>query len=167
MDVAISVSQALRRIGVIAVIQCLSACYPHPHEYTSHPEISGVLFKSGVAVGGANVIVAHSRGDDGNYCLGGQAVAVTGEAGTFHIEPQVERYVLRSLLNPPNSVLQMTSVCFETDAKVTLGVLLIASTERTTSYDISCDLDATPTEFKGLGKQADNEFGICKNTRPQ
>jgi hypothetical protein len=141
----------------------VSGCYPRPHRYTNTPEISGVVRKSGVPVNGARVLLAQTRGDDGNYCRDARVVAVTTEDGRFKVAANTELHFFTSLLNPPNSVAQMTSVCFEIPAHLKLGVLLLARTDRETSIVLSCDLDSPPVEFKqGVVWQKD-KWGICQN----
>jgi hypothetical protein len=70
-------TRSLLLLAVIAASQIVSGCYPRPHEYTSSPEVSGVLLRGGVPVNGAPVMIAHTRGDDGNYCRDGRVAAVT------------------------------------------------------------------------------------------
>jgi hypothetical protein len=157
-------TRAVLLVAVMATVsQIVSACYPRPHEFTSSPEVSGVLLHNGLPVNGARVLIAHTRGDDGNYCRDGRVVAVTTEDGKFHVDASTELHAFTSLLNPPKSVAQMTSVCFDLPAQQKLGVLLVAPTDRKTSYALSCDLDSPPREFKQLVVWPKDKWGICQN----
>lgn len=163
MDVTRS-TRAVLLLTVMAIAgQIVSACYPRPHNFTSSPEVSGVLLKGGVPVSGATVLIAHTRGDDGNYCRDGRILAVTTEDGRFHVDANTDLHLFTSLLNPPKDVAQMTSVCFDLPAQQKLGVLLLALTDRKTSYALSCDLDSPPREFKQDVIWPKNKWGICQN----
>jgi hypothetical protein len=90
-------------------------------------------------------------------------VAVTTEDGKFHVDASTGWQLFTSLLNPPKDVAQMTSVCFALPAQQTLGVLLLAPTDRKTSYALSCDLDSPPREFKQHVIWPKDKWGICRN----
>jgi hypothetical protein len=162
MDVIHSMRAALL-LMVIAISSIVSACYPRPHEFTSTPEISGVLFNGGVPVTEARVVIAHTRGDDGNYCRDGRVVGVTDKDGRFHVDPGIDIHLFKSLLNPPNTVFQMTSVCFELPGQQKFGALIMALTDRKTSFEMSCDLNSVPREFKQGVVWSVDKWGICSN----
>jgi hypothetical protein len=163
MDVIRSTRSFLLVTVIAAASQFVSACYPRAHEYTSSPEVSGVLLRGGVPVSGARVMIAHSRGDDGNYCRDALAVAVTGDDGRFHVDANTHLHLFASLLNSPKYVAELTSVCFEVPEQVKLGVLLMAPTDRKTSDVLSCDLDSPPREFKQHVIWQKEQWGICGN----
>lgn len=148
---------------VTTASQLVSGCYPRPHTYTKTPEIHGVLLRAGVPVKGASVSLAQTRGDDGNYCRDARVVAVTTEEGRFKIAANTGQHLFTSLLNPPSSVAQMTSVCFEIPAQQTFGVLLVAPADRETSFALSCDLDSQPVEYKQGVVWPKEKWGICRN----
>ena len=148
---------------VVTSAQIVSACYPRSHQFTSRPEVSGILLKGGVPINGARVMIAHTRGDDGNYCRGALVAAVTTEDGRFRVRAATNLHFFASLLNQPRDVLEMTSVCFELPAQQKFGVLLLAPTDRETSYALSCDLDSPPVEFKQHVIWSKNKWGICQN----
>lgn len=158
-----STRSLLLAMAIAAASQIISACYPRPHEFTSSPEVSGVLLRGGVPVSGARVMIAHTRGDDGNYCRDGSVVAVTNEDGRFHVGPRTNLHLFASLLNAPKDVGQMTSVCFDLPERTTLGVLLLAPTDRETSDVLSCDLQSPPREFKQHVIWPKDKWGICGN----
>jgi hypothetical protein len=122
-----------------------------------------VLLRGGVPVNGARVMIAHIRGDDGNYCRDGLVVAVTTEDGHFHVDARTNLHLFTSLLNAPKDVGQMTSVCFDLPERQTLGVLLLAPTDRRTSDLLTCDLDSPPREFKQRVIWETDKWGICGN----
>jgi hypothetical protein len=150
-------------IATIAIL-FVAACYPRPYEYTRSPEVTGVLLRAGAPVSGMRVMFAHTRGDDGNYCRDGAVVAITDEEGKFHVGPSTRLHFFTSLLNPPKYVSALTSVCFDPGEGRTLGVLLLAPTDRKTSYALSCDLSAPPREFKQSVIWPKGKWGICRNS---
>jgi hypothetical protein len=163
MEVTRSTRSLLLVMTIAGASEIVSACYPRPHEYTSSPEVTGVLLRDGSPVNGARVMIAHTRGDDGNYCRDGRVVAVTTEDGHFHFNARTELHLFTSLLNPPKEVAQITSVCFDLPERQKLGVLLLAPTDRKTSDVLSCDLDSTPREFKQHVIWEKDKWGICGN----
>jgi hypothetical protein len=141
----------------------ISACYPRPHQYVLTQEFSGVLVKSGSPVSGAAVLVVHGRSDDKQYCENASVAAITSDAGAFHVDRQVELHLFTSLLNPPDTVFQITNLCFEVSAQRQLGARVISRTDYNITYVVSCDLNSAPVEFKqGFILRAD-EWGICRN----
>ena len=107
--------------------------------------------------------LAHTRGDDGNYCKGSRVVGVTDKDGRFHVDPSVQLRLFTSLLNPPDQISRLTSVCFDVPGQQVLGVLLMASTARVRSFDLSCDLNSEPREFKRGVVWPHDKWGICSN----
>jgi hypothetical protein len=146
-----------------AAVLLTTGCYPRPHDYIDSPAISGVLLKNGLPAAGVSVSLARTRGDGGNYCSGSRVVGVTDQDGRFHLDPRIHERLFTSLLNPPNMVFQETSVCFEVTGEQRLGVLIMARTDVVKSFELSCDLDSVPREFKqGVVWPADR-WGICSN----
>jgi hypothetical protein len=141
----------------------ICACYPRPHSYISNPEISGVLLRDGNPVGGAQVLMAHTAGVDGNYFLEAHAAAITRPDGHFHVAPTTRWRVFTSLLNPPDHVHALTSVCFDAPEHSKLGVLLLSDTDRKTSVVLSCDLNSPPRDFKQAVIWQKDRWGICAN----
>src|ERR1700733_6071290 len=99
----------------------LSGCYPHSHEYVLTPEFSGVLLKAGAPMSGVTVTVSHTRGDAGDYCINPKTVGVTDDTGAFRVPLQASTQHFTSLLNAPERVHQMTSICFQAPGKRKLG----------------------------------------------
>jgi hypothetical protein len=161
MNVTSSAGKCL--LLLVASVAFTTGCYPGPHQYIESQAISGVLIKSGSPAAGINVSLAHTRGDDGNYCKGSRVVGVTDKDGRFHVDPSVHVDLFTSLLNPPNQVSQLTSVCFEVPGEQVLGVLLMASTDRMKSFELSCDLNSGPREFKQGVVWPSDKWGICSN----
>jgi hypothetical protein len=154
----------LSKVAIVGfLVQCLLACYPRPHEYTRVPAISGVLLNNGKPVSGATVFVAQSRFDSDNQCHGLKAMGVTDDDGRFNIDPVVRLHLFTSILNPPDVVLQMTTVCFQTAAEPAFGMSIIAGTNRTMSFSAACDLATPNGEFRGRVSIPGNPRGICTN----
>jgi hypothetical protein len=152
-----------KTVGFGSATLMLAACYPHPREYTSIPAISGVLLNAGKPVSGAGVFVAQTGAVDDNYCQGLRPVGTTDSNGSFQIEPLVEHRLFTSVLNPPQSIHQMTSVCFKAAAKQYYGMTILAPTDHPTSYKASCDLASAYVVFLGDGSIPGNPRGICAN----
>lgn len=141
----------------------LLGCYPRPHEFTRVPAITGVLVNAGKPLTGVSVYVAQNRGDDGNYCRDMRPVATTDSNGNFQIDPVIERHVFASLLNPPQFILQETSICFEVAAKQYLGMTVVASTFHPKRFAAACDLAAPTHAYLGNVSVPGNPVGICSN----
>jgi hypothetical protein len=155
---------ALLRIAAAGLTALsLLACYPRPHEYTRVPAISGVLFNNGKPVSGATVFVAQSGFDSDNHCQGLRAMGVTNADGHFNIDPLVNLHLFTSILNPPDVVLQMTTVCFQTSSEPAFGMSIIARTNRTMSFSASCDLATPDRLFRAGVSIPGNPRGICTN----
>ena len=143
--------------------QVLSACYPRAHEVTDTPAVSGVLLKGGVPASGVRVLISHTRGDNGDFCREARVVAITTEDGGFNVPRNTNSHLFASLFNEQRLVLQTTAVCFEHSAQHQLGVLVLAPTDRETSYSVTCDLDSPPVEFKQHVIWSKDKWGICRN----
>jgi hypothetical protein len=153
----------LRIVVAGLTVLSLLACYPHPHEYTRVPAISGVLLDNGKPVSGATVFVAQSGFEADNPCQGFKAMGITNDDGHFNIDPVVRLHLFTSILNPPDAVLQATTVCFQTSAQPAFGMSIIARTNRTMSFSASCDLATPNSEFRGRVSIPGNPRGICMN----
>jgi hypothetical protein len=127
------------------------------------PAISGVLLNNGKPVGGATVFVAQTGFDGDDHCQGLKPMSVTNDDGHFNIDPVVTLHLFTSILNPPDVVLQTTTVCFKTAAEPTFGMSIIARTNRTMSFSASCDLATPNSEFRGRVSIPGNPRGICTN----
>jgi hypothetical protein len=138
----------------------LLGCYPHPHEFTRVPAITGVLVNTGKPVAGVNVYVAQRRGDDGSYCRDMRPVTTTDSNGNFQIEPVIEHHLFASLLNPPQFILHETSICFEVAAKQYLGMTVAASTFHPKRFAADCDLAAPMHAYLGNVSVPGNPVGI-------
>ena len=108
------------RILVMALI--LVGCYPHPHPYYRSPDLSGTLVEKGIPVAGATVLLGAFPGDSDKRCPDAVVVGMTNEKGAFEIRPIIKTQWFQSLLNPPESVLQYTSICFREHESTVLGV---------------------------------------------
>jgi hypothetical protein len=91
-------------------------------------------------------------------------VGVTNEDGHFNIVPVARLHFFTSILNPPDVVLQTTTICFQTAAQPAFGMSIIARTNRTMSFSASCDLATPNREFRGRVSIPGNPRGICANT---
>lgn len=121
----------LSKVAIVGLlVVCLLACYPLPHEYTRVPAISGVLLDNGKPVSGATVLVAQTGINGDNPCQGLKAMGVTNDDGHFNIDPVVRLHLFTSILNPPDVVLQTTTVCFQTAAAPAFGMTIIARTDQ-------------------------------------
>ena len=150
-------------LGILLTTHLVSACYPRPHTYVSTPEVSGVLLEGAQAVVGAKVLIAHTRGDYGGYCRSARAVATTSQGGKFRFDAEASTHLFTSLLNPPGTVLKMSSICFEANGQRTLGAVITARTDRSTSYFVSCDLNSQPRDS---GRQVVwPAHGVCRITK--
>jgi hypothetical protein len=122
-------SKRLSQMAIVGfLVPCLLACYPRPHEYTRVPAISGVLLNNGKPVSGATVFVAQSGFDSDDHSQGLKATGTTNDDGHFNIDPIVRLHLFTSILNPPDVVLQTTTVCFQTAAEPAFGMTIIART---------------------------------------
>jgi hypothetical protein len=153
----------LRIVVAGLTVLSLLACYPHPHEYTRVPAISGVLLNNGKPVRGATVFVAQSGFDSDDHCQGLRPMGITNDDGHFNIAPVVRLHLFTSILNPPDVVLQTTTVCFQTAAQPAFGMSIIARTNRTMSFSASCDLATPNSEFRGSVSIPGKPRGICTN----
>jgi hypothetical protein len=140
----------------------LSSCYPHSHEYVLTPEFSGVLFKAGTPMPGVTVTVSHTRGDAGDYCINPKTVAVTDGTGAFRVPPQTSTHHFASLLNAPETIHQMTSICFQALGNRKLGALVLAPTDHEERFEMVCDWESPAVEFKQKWLSSANQWGICK-----
>ena len=90
-------------------------------------------------------------------------MGVTSKDGHFNIDPVVRLHLFASILNPPDVVLQTTTVCFQTAAQPAFGMSIIARTDRTMSFSASCDLATPDRLFRGRVSIPGNPRGICVN----
>jgi hypothetical protein len=96
--------KSISLIGCVFSVPLITACYPHPHEYISRQEFSGVLLKDGSPVSDTIVLVGHFGKDSGEHCADASAVTVTDAAGRFYIASSVQKRLFTSLINPPSLV---------------------------------------------------------------
>jgi hypothetical protein len=146
-------------LGILVASYLASACYPWPHTYVSAPEVSGVLLEGTHPVVGAKVLVAHTRGDDGQYCRDARVVTTTWEGGKFQFDAVVSLHPFTSVLNPPETVRQMSSICFEVNGQQTLGAVVTARTDRSSAFTLSCDLSGQPRD---AGRGVAGPYGVCR-----
>ena len=159
----IGIRKILRGAANCAATLVLLGCYPRPYDFTRVPAISGVLLNAGKPVTGVNVYVAQTRADDGNYCRDMRPVTTTDLNGKFQVGPVIEHHLFASLLNPPQFILQETSICFEVAAKQYLGMTVVASTYHPRRFEAACDLFATHAVYLGNVSVPGNPAGICSN----
>lgn len=160
------IRKSARPIAHTVLCGLLTACYPHPHQYVKTQEYSGVLLKGGVPVAGAVVLISQSRNNVTNYCENPHTATVSSDTGYFHINPTVETKAFTSILNPPDTVLQSTSICFTQMEHQILGATILSRTDRRISYDLNCDLDSMPVEYKQRTIFPKDQWGICRNEKP-
>jgi hypothetical protein len=108
-------------------------------------------------------MIAHTRGDDGDYCVGGRAVGVTDSTGAFRVDAESALHLFTSILNPPNTVSVGTSVCFKIGIRRKLDVLLLSRSDRKMSYVLSCNISSPPVEFKQHVIWSADKWGVCTN----
>ena len=149
------------RILVMALI--LVGCYPHPHPYYRSPDLSGTLVEKGIPVAGATVLLGAFPGDSDKRCPDAVVVGMTNEKGAFEIRPIIKTQWFQSLLNPPESVLQYTSICFREHESTVLGVAIIAASSHQTTFSLYCDLGWEHVEFVQHAKLPEDQRGICRN----
>jgi hypothetical protein len=66
--------------------------------------------------------------DSDDHSQGLKATGTTNDDGHFNIDPIVRLHLFTSILNPPDVVLQTTTVCFQTAAEPAFGMTIIART---------------------------------------
>jgi hypothetical protein len=88
----------------------IAGCAPYPHRVVRVPEIRGTLVDAGVPIPDAIVLVAQSRDDP---CGNASNQGKTNARGEFLISEKSETKLFRSFLNPPDTVGQLTSLCFQ------------------------------------------------------
>ena len=156
----------IARSGLALPFMLLAGCYPHPHDYVLTQEFTGVLLESGTPMSGVTVTVSHTRGDSGDYCEKPEVMGVTNDTGHFRVPPQVQRQIFRSVINPPEVVSQLMSVCFRTAGKLKLGALINSPTDHQVSYSAVCEWTSPGAAFKQALVQSPHEFGICTRIDP-
>ena len=144
----------------------LSGCYPRPHDFFRRPEMSGVLVKDGVAVAGAAVRVGYIPDVGRDRCLAADRVTSTAGDGSFHIAAAEDHEWFTSLLNPPERVSQINSVCFELNGRTYLGATILSRTDHLVSYRMQCDLGTPSVEFKQNTIWPSYQWGVCRNANP-
>ena len=97
------------------------------------------------------------------HCQGLKAIGITNDDGHFNIDPVARLHLFTSILNPPDVVLQTTTVCFQTAPEPAFGMSIIARTNRTVSFAASCDLATPDRLFRGRVSIPGNPRGICVN----
>jgi hypothetical protein len=153
---------ALITASIAALCGVLTACFPHSHEYILTQEFTGVLLEGGAPMRDVTVTVSHTRGDNGDYCISPEVAAVTDKDGAFRVPPRSEKHAFTSILNAPDTIQQMTSLCFQAQGKRKLAALVIARTDHAERYEMLCDWNSAPVEFKQKAGQSPDQRGICR-----
>jgi hypothetical protein len=88
----------------------IAGCAPYPHRVVRVPEIRGTLADTGVPIPDAIVLVAQKRDDP---CGNASNQGKTNARGEFLVSEKSETKLFYSFLNPPDTVGQLTSLCFQ------------------------------------------------------
>lgn len=97
-------------VALACLSMFISGCAPYPHRVVRVPEIRGMLVDVGVPIADAAVLIDQNRDDPcGNPSLQGR----TNAKGEFVISGKTETRFFHSFLNPPGTVGQLTSLCFQ------------------------------------------------------
>jgi len=92
-----------------------------------------------------------------------RSATTTDSSGKFQVGPVIERRLFASLLNPPQLILQETSICFELEAKQYLGMTVVASTFDPQRFAATCELVSPHAVYLGSVSVPGNPKGICSN----
>jgi hypothetical protein len=88
----------------------IAGCAPFPHRVVRVPEIRGTLTDAGVPVTDAIVLIAQNRDEPcGEAAIQGR----TNDRGEFLIPEQFRTAFIYDFINPPDTVSQLTALCFE------------------------------------------------------
>jgi hypothetical protein len=88
----------------------IAGCAPYLHSVVRVPEIRGTLADAGVPIPDAVVLIAQKRDDPcGDASIQGR----TNARGEFLVSEKIETEFFYSFLNPPDTVGQLTSLCFQ------------------------------------------------------
>jgi hypothetical protein len=102
-------------------------------------------------------------GDSDRRCPDAVVVGITNEKGAFEVRPLIKTEWFQSLLNPPGTGLQWTSICFREHGRTVLGVAIIAPSSHQTTLSLYCDLGWEHVEFVQHAKLPEDQLGICRN----
>lgn len=149
------------RLTLIALLPGIALAV---HSYIKVPEISGVLLYEGKPQMNASVLLDTRRPYDNDFCKSAKIIGTTNASGFFHIDPVVEKKILPSLLNPPETVHQLITVCFSVSAARQLGVFMVAPTSRLLSIHLTCAWDGSKVGFNRFEIQPAREHGICADS---
>lgn len=104
----------MKKSVCVFVVACLSlsiaGCAPYVHRVVRVPEIRGTLADSGVPIPDAVVLIAQNRD---NSCGNASVQGRTDSRGEFIVPERRETGFFHSFLNPPDTVGQLTSLCFQ------------------------------------------------------
>lgn len=113
------IHSASRHALLTVAIMICNGCVPYPHEVVRVPEIRLTLLKNGVAVQGAKVLVSNSLEYDAP-CKGASVIGTTDENGQFPVASRVDVDFFYSFLNPPDTVGQLNTFCFQSPGETIL-----------------------------------------------
>lgn len=132
--------------SIVLAALSLIACVPGGHQVTRVPEIRGTLTHDSVPVRNAEVLIV-AGSSDAQSCKGERRVAITDESGFFLVPTEVERRYFRSLINPPQQVKRLTSLCFRSAGGLAyFGGQFVTHSDEPASLAITCDDVRPPTK---------------------
>ncbi|CAN7693958.1 hypothetical protein LJR289_005562 [Pseudoduganella sp. LjRoot289] len=97
----------------------LAGCAPVPHRANVVPEIRGTLILGASPARNVAVLIGTSS-EYSAPCKDAAVVTTTDEQGEFRIPSRQETELPYSLLNPPDTVRQLTNLCFQAQGKPVL-----------------------------------------------
>ena len=117
----------------------IAGCAPFPHQVTRTPEIIGTLKVASVPIAHATVLISRSSSLQ-SPCDSAVPVGTTNELGEFHVPLHTEMEFFYSFLNPPNTIGQLTNLCFQTSGKsVFFGGQFLTMSNELSSLHVTCD----------------------------
>jgi hypothetical protein len=120
-----------------ALCTFLTSCAPYPHQVVRVPEIRGTLSNNGNLVSNAIVLIAQK----GHECVGASVQGATNALGEFHIPETNGTEFFYSFLNPPDTIGQLTSLCFRVAGeRATSRGKLSHRTSESVVVDVNCDI---------------------------
>ena len=120
----------------------IAGCAPFPHQVTRTPEIIGTLQVASVPIAKATVLIGRNSSLQ-SPCDSAVPVGTTNERGEFHVLLNTETEIFYSFLNPPNTVGQLTNLCFQTSGEsVFFGGQFLTKSNEPSQLHVVCDTTA-------------------------
>ncbi len=123
-------------------------CVPYPHEVVRTPEIRASFVRGIAPVGGAEVLIGRSP-EYRDPCKGAHVVGMTDEKGQITVPARIETEIWYSLVHPPQTVGQVTNLCFRVPGQSTIfGAQFLHKLQDKPSFSVVCD--PTPPRVHSL-----------------